>query len=112
MRAPALTPILIAGLLLAGCSLSERVGSHINPSSMSLAERCAAMMQAAMPYADIDIGKATSQNKGVSTILAHVEGTRTDHPDAEGISRNLIADCEFSDTVLASFHLTGFGPEH
>jgi hypothetical protein len=111
MRAPAVILILIAAALT-GCGLSERVGSHINPSSMSLAERCAAMMQAAMPYADIDIGKATSRNKGVDTILAHVEGTRTDHPDAEGISRNLIADCEFSDTVLASFHLTGFGPEH
>jgi hypothetical protein len=97
---------------LAGCNLVERVGSHVNPGSMSLAERCAAMMQAAVPYADIDIGKATSQNKGISTIVAHVEGTRTDHPNTEGISRNLAADCEFNDTVLSSFHLTGFGPGH
>lgn len=95
---------------LAGCSWAESVGGRVNPGSISLADRCALVMQAAIPYADIDIGKRTSQNKGVSTILAHVEGTRTDHPNTEGISRDVAADCEFSDTVLTSFHLTGFGP--
>ncbi|HXP04459.1 MAG TPA: hypothetical protein VN808_10080 [Stellaceae bacterium] len=112
MRALAVTPVLVAGLLLAGCDWAGRVSGHVNPGSMSLAERCAAMMQAAIPYADIDIGKSTSQNRGVSTILAHVEGTRTDHPNTEGIARNLTADCEFNDTALVSFHLTGIGPEH
>src|ERR1700690_320981 len=95
---------------LAGCNWAQGVGSRVNPGSMSLADRCAAVMTAAIPYADIEIGKTTSQNKGVSTILAHVEGTRTDHPSGEGISRNLIADCEFSDNVLVSFHLAGLGP--
>lgn len=99
-------------IALAGCSWAEGVGSRVNPSSMSLADRCAQVMQAAIPYADIDIGKRTSQNKGVSTILAHAEGTRTDHPNTEGISRDLAADCEFNDTVLTSFHLTGFAPGH
>src|SRR5258708_4715909 len=106
----------LAGLCLAvtvaGCNWAQSVGGHVNPGSMSLPDRCAAVVQAAIPYADIDIGKATSQNKGVSTILAHVEGARTDHPNAEGISRNLAADCEFSDNALVSFRLTGIGPEH
>jgi hypothetical protein len=97
---------------LAGCNWAQGVSGRVNPGSMSLADRCAQVMQAAIPYGDIEIGKTTSQNKGVSTILAHVEGARTDHPSAEGISRNLTADCEFNDNVLVSFHLTGLGPEH
>jgi hypothetical protein len=95
---------------LAGCGFGEwaqRVGGHINPDTVSLADRCAAVMQAAIPYADIDIGDRTSQNKGVNTILAHVEGRRTDHPKDEGMARDLAADCEFNDIVLVSFHLTG-----
>jgi hypothetical protein len=97
---------------LAGCSWAERVGAHIDPDTMGLADRCAAVMRGAMPYGDIDIGKSTSENKGVNTILAHVEGHRTDHPKDEGMARDLAADCEFNDTVLVSFHLSGFGPEH
>jgi hypothetical protein len=97
---------------LASCTWAERVGGRVNPDSMGLGDRCAAVMQAAIPYADIEIGNRTSQNKGVSTILAHVEGTRTDHPNQEGLARNLAADCEFYNTVLISFHLIGFAPEH
>jgi hypothetical protein len=100
---------------LAACGAGEwayGVGGRVNPGSLGLADRCAAMLQAAIPYADLDIGKRTSQNKGVSTILAHVEGARTDHPKEEGMARDLTADCEFNDTVLVSFRLTGLGPEH
>ena len=104
--------VLCLASTLVGCDWAQGVGGRVNPGSLSLADRCALVMQAAIPYADIDIGKRTSQGKGVSTILAHVEGTRTDHPNAEGISRNLAADCEFNDNALISFHLTGLGPEH
>lgn len=112
MRALAVTLVLITAFPLAGCNWAERVGGRVNPDSTGLGGRCAAVMQAAIPYADIDIGKSTSENKGVSTMLAHVEGTRTDHPNTEGVARNLAADCEFNDNVLVSFHLTGLGPEH
>ena len=108
MRQPAVIFMLTAAL--AGCNWPENAGHRVNPDSMSLADRCAATMQAAIPYAELDIGKATSQNKGVSVIAAHVEARRTDHPTQEGISRDLAADCEFNDNVLVSFHLTGFGP--
>jgi hypothetical protein len=93
---------------LAGCGFAERV----NPGSLGLADRCAQVMQVAIPYADIDIGKRTSQNKGVSTIVAHVEGARTDHPNQEGLARDLAADCEFYNNALVGFHLTGVGAEH
>jgi hypothetical protein len=105
MRPAFLLFCLIASLT--GC------GGRLYPdSSKGLADRCAAIMTAAIPYADLDIGKRTSANKGISIITAHVEATRADHPNDPGMARDFAADCEFNDTVLVSFHLTGLVPGH
>jgi hypothetical protein len=110
MRQPAVISLLAATLSLTGCNWAESIGGRVNPESMGLADRCYAVMREAIPYAVLDIGKRTSQNKGISIITAHVEARRIDHPGQEGVPRDLAADCEFVDTVLASFHLTGFAP--
>jgi hypothetical protein len=112
MRQPAVILLLLAATPLAGCGWAESVGGRVNPGSMSLADRCATVMTAAIPYAELDIGKRSSENKGISIIAAHVEATRTDHAGDPGLARNLAADCEFDNGALVSFHLTGLGPEH
>ena len=95
--------LIAAGLT--GC------GGRLRPDSgVGLADRCAAIMTAAIPYADLDFSKRTSANKGISVITARVEATRIDHPNDPGMARDFAADCEFSDTVLVSFHLTGLVP--
>jgi hypothetical protein len=94
--------ILVAAAdLLVGCGV--RV-----PHTVSLAERCADVMKAAMPSAEIDIKNQTSQNAGIDKIMARVEGTRTDL--SPGLPRDLAAECEFEDTILSAFHWTKGGP--
>ena len=114
MRQPAVIPLLVAAALT-GCGFgdwAQNVGGQVNPGSMGLADRCAAVMKAAISYADLDIGKRTSENKGVSLIAAHVEAARIDHPNDPGIARDLTADCEFDNAALVSFHLIGLNPGH
>jgi|SRR5579872_5209437 len=112
MRQPAMLLLLATAATFAGCDWAESVGGRINLESTSLTNRCYVVMQAAIPYATLDFGKRTSENKGISVITAHVEARRIDHPNQEGISRDLAADCEFDDNVMVNFHLTGFGPQH
>jgi hypothetical protein len=114
MRQSAVIPLLVAATLT-GCGFgdwAQNVGGSVNPASLGLGDRCAALMKAAIPYADLDIGKRTSENKGISLIAAHVEAARIDHSNDPGIGRDLTADCEFDNAALVSFHLTGLNPGH
>jgi len=69
---PAIFILIIAGSALVGCGVKV---------SQSLADRCADIMQGAMPFAEIDIDKRASESTSLSTIVARVEGTRTDLPE-------------------------------
>jgi hypothetical protein len=110
MRSLAALVILIIASLLGGCDWARSVSGRINPNSVGMADRCAEIMKKAMPYADIDLGQRTSEASGVSTIVARVEGTRSDLPkDAPG-DRDLAVECRFDNGVLTDFHWTKGGP--
>ncbi|HYM71901.1 MAG TPA: hypothetical protein VET89_02895 [Stellaceae bacterium] len=100
------------GCLLAGCSLTHRIGASINPDSLGLTDRCANMMQAAMPFADIEIGSRSSRNVDLNTTVARVSGTRTDLAKNPPVSPEVAAECEFRDNILSAFHWTKGGPVH
>jgi hypothetical protein len=88
--------------LAAGCGGVRDVG---------LAERCADIMQRAFPSASIEIGKSDASATGLTTIVAHVEGTRTDMPVGGPLTRNLAVECSFDDNILTGFRWSA-GPEH
>jgi len=107
--------VAAACLALTGCGVGEwahNVGGRINPDSLGLADRCANIMKAAMPSADMDIKSRASQNTGIDTMTAQVTATRTDHPDDKGIARDLAVECKFDDGVLIDFHWTSGAPHH
>ena len=94
---------IAAGGLLVGCGLNvPRIGG--------LADRCADITGAAMPSAEIDIEKRTSESTGLSKIVARVEGTRTDLPADSPLPHDLAAECEFDSTTLTAFRWTKGGP--
>ncbi|HEX6441892.1 MAG TPA: hypothetical protein VF007_06870 [Stellaceae bacterium] len=97
--------LIIAGGSLAGC------GFTAPRLSGGLADRCADIMQAAMPFAEIDIDKRTSHSPGIDTVIAQVEGTRTDMPEGSPLPRDLAAECEFTSNVLTAFRWTKGGPQ-
>jgi hypothetical protein len=92
----------LAYCLAAGCGGVRDVG---------LAERCADIMQRAFPSASIEIGKSDASARGLTTIVAHVEGTRTDLPAGGPLTRDLAVECRFDDNILTEFRWTA-GPEH
>jgi hypothetical protein len=105
-RLATFAPIAIAAALalaLSGCGIDV-------PHSISLADRCADIMRAAMPAADIAIDKRTSQSVGLDKIIARVAGTRTDVPKGSSAPRDLAAECEFDDGILYAFRWTKGGP--
>ena len=108
-RAAAIAILLAVGPL-AGCDWSQRLEGRIAPDTVSLADRCASIMQAAMRFATIDIGDRTSEAKGVRTIVARVEGTRTDLPKDSPGDRDLAVECTFENNVLTAFRWTKGGP--
>jgi hypothetical protein len=98
-----ITAAFVLGLagLLAGC------GGGL-PHSVGLTDRCADIMKAAMPFAEIEIGKASAAAEGIDKITANVEGTRKDVPG--GTPHQLAAQCIFVDSVLTGFSWTQGGP--
>jgi hypothetical protein len=107
MRRRAVIPVLIAvGAVLAGCGLGHKLGEE----RAGLGDRCADVMKMAIPFAEIDIHRATSENTGVTTFVAHVEGTRTDLPKDTQLPRDVAADCRFDGDILSGFHWTKGGP--
>jgi hypothetical protein len=98
-RAAIFVLIIAAGGLLVGCGLkAPRIGG-------GLADRCADIMQAAMPFAEIDIEKRASESNSISKVIARVEGTRTDLPEGSP-PHDLAAECEFDNNILSAFRST------
>jgi hypothetical protein len=85
---------------LAGCGFAPARG---------LAERCAGLMQEAYPSADIDITKRVATAKSLTTVVAQVEGNRTNLPPTATIARRLAVECTFDNDVLTGFRWTA-GP--
>jgi hypothetical protein len=107
----AATLALVAAGSLAGCTWSQQMQGRLVPDTVSLADRCAMIMQAAMAFADIDLGDRTSQGSAdVRTIVARVSGTRGDIPEGGPGERNLAVECTFTDNVLTAFRWTKGGP--
>lgn len=110
MRGSKAILIILAAASLAGCSVSQKIEGRLAPDTVSLADRCGAIMQAAMPFAQLELGDRASRSPDVSTIIAQVAATRTDLPkDAPG-ERDLSAECTFKDNVMTAFHWTKGGP--
>ena len=114
MRFCSATAIFALCLATAACGVPEWANgerSKIYPVSMSLADRCFAILQAAIPNAELQPGKLSSQNKGIDLIVARAEATRTDHPDDTLMARDLAAECEFNNNVLTAFRWLKGGPK-
>jgi hypothetical protein len=83
-------------------------GCHLVPTG-GMAERCADIMQRADPDADIDITQSGAAATSITTIVAHVEGTRSNLPSHGPSPRKLAVECRFDDGVLTGFRWTA-GP--
>jgi len=86
-------------------------GCDIIPHDVGLAGRCADIMQRAFPSATIEIGKSEASATGLTTIVAHVEGVRSDLPPDAPLVRELAVECRFDDDILTGFRWTA-GPLH
>ncbi len=93
---------MLAGLcsLAAGCSIPHETG---------LAERCADVMRRAYPSATIEITKSEATATTLTTIIARVEGSRTDMSPDGPLPRDLAVECRFDENVLTGFRWTA-GP--
>jgi hypothetical protein len=110
MRGSKVVLAILAGVSLAGCSWSEKVGAKVAPDTFSLADRCGEIMKAAMPFAQLELGDRTSRSPNVRTIIAQVAATRTDLPqDAPG-GRDLVAQCTYENNVMTAFRWAKGGP--
>jgi len=104
--------VLVAAGLLAGCSQQKltQLGGRVAPDTLGLGDRCAEIMQKAMPFAEIEIGDRTSTSSDIRTIVAKAAGTRTDLPQGSPADRDLAVECTFTDSVLTGFRWTKGGP--
>jgi hypothetical protein len=85
-------------------------GCGVIPDS-GLAGRCADIMQRAFPSAAIEIGKSEASATGLTTIIARVDGVRSDMPAEGPLAHNLAVECRFDDNILTGFRWTT-GPLH
>ena len=92
--------LAVVSTLAAGCGIPHDIG---------LAERCADLMQSAYPSAQIEITKSDAAATSLTTIIAHVEGSRSDVPPDGPSARDLAVECRFDENVLTGFHWTA-GP--
>jgi hypothetical protein len=74
-----------------------------------MAERCADFMTSAYPGADIEITKREATATSLTTIVADVEGDRTNLPANVSIPRHLAVECKFDNNILTGFRWTA-GP--
>jgi hypothetical protein len=103
--------LLIAAVgMLAGCNFTQRVAGAINPDIESLADRCAAITRLALPTGDVEITNRTSENQGISSLVARVEGVRSDLPEGGSQPRDVATECQFTNTVLIGFKWIKGGP--
>ena len=98
--------VCVLGLV---CCLGTGCGSI--PHDVGLAERCADIMQRAFPSAMIEIGKSEASATGLTTIIARVEGIRSDIPPEGPLRRDLAVECQFDNNILTGFRWTA-GPLH
>jgi hypothetical protein len=110
MRGSKLLLVVLAAVSLAGCSWSQKMEGRLAPDTISLADRCGAIMQAAMPFAQLELGDRTSRSSDVSTIVAQVAATRTDLPKDAATTSDLMAECTFENNVMTAFRWTKGGP--
>jgi hypothetical protein len=96
-----LAALALSGLWT-GCGITRGVG---------LAGRCVDIMQRAFPSATIEIGKSEASATGLTTIIARVEGIRSDMPTGGPLTRNLAVECQFDNNILTGFRWTA-GPLH
>jgi hypothetical protein len=101
MRHPGSAAVLaVVCCLGTGCGVTRDVG---------LASRCADIMQRAFPSATIEIGKSEASATSLTTIIARVEGTRSNIPPEGPLTPNLAVECQFDNNILTAFRWTG-GP--
>ena len=98
----AATVLCLVCCLGAGCGVTRDVG---------LAGRCADIMQRAFPGATIEIGKSEASATTLTTIVARVEGIRSDMPPEGLLTRDLAVECQFDSNILTGFRWTA-GPLH
>jgi hypothetical protein len=79
------------------------------PHDIGLAERCADFMRRAYPNAMIEITNSTASASSLTTIMAQVEGVRTDMPADAPQPRQLAVECRFDENILTGFRWTA-GP--
>jgi len=98
-----------ARLALAAAGLGVIVAAcHLTPEG-GMAERCADVMKAAYPGADIDITKSEAAAASLTMMVAHVAGDRTNLPSPSPIARHLAVECKFDNDILTGFRWTA-GP--
>jgi len=98
----AATALCLVCSLWTGCGITRDVG---------LAGRCADIMQRAFPSATIEIGKSEASATGLTTIVARVEGVRSDIPPEGPLTHGLAVECQFDNNILTGFRWTA-GPLH
>jgi hypothetical protein len=107
MRGARVISLIVAAVAVAGC---QKMQGKLVPDTVSLGDRCGAIMQAAMPFAQIDLGDRSARDLDVRTIIVQVSGTRTDLPKDTAQGRDLAAECTFEDNVMTAFRWTKGGP--
>jgi hypothetical protein len=100
-RHPSDIPVLALACWLAGCAAAARLGPQ-----GGMAERCADFMTRAYASAAIDITKSEAAAQSLTTIVAKVEGVRTDLPPHAPLPRFVAAECRFENGVLTGFRWT------
>ena len=90
----------ILAALAAGCGIPRDVG---------LAERCGDFMRRAYPSAPIEITRSDASATSLTTIMARVDGVRTDMGENAPLRRDLAVECRFDENVLTGFRWTA-GP--
>ena len=68
-------------------------------------------MRRAYPTVAIDITKSEAAATSLTTIVAKVEGVRTDLPVGAALPQDLAVECRFDENVLTGFRWTA-GPTH
>lgn len=91
-----------------GCLCCVTTACHLVPQG-GMADRCAQIMISAYPGADIDITKREAAATSLTTIVAHVEGDRTNLPPDAAIAGHLAVECKFDNNILTGFRWTA-GP--
>jgi hypothetical protein len=92
---------ILTVVCLAGCG----PGSRFAPEG-GMAERCADVMIKAYPSAAIEVTKSEAVAQSLTTIVAKVEGLRTDLPPHGPLPRLVAVECRFENGILTGLRWT------